>query len=120
MNETITIAGKEYEVLTLDRIGEAKCAATATGAFCNITTVVRDERPHRAIILDGHAIIDISWKALGIQPLKLIDRVPVSFEVEMGSRGDGFWFPIYCLDDAIAYQHAKKMKFRCVQITEEA
>lgn len=79
MNETITIDGKEYEVLTLDRIGEARHAATATGTIAAIIDVTRDGDPYRGIIVNGHAILEIAWQDLGIQPLKLVERNPVEF-----------------------------------------
>ena len=54
-----------------------------------------------------------------IQPLKLIERKPVEFNAEFALIGS-YWYPMHTLDDAQGTDNNKKMRFRCVQITEEA
>ena len=108
-------------MLTLDKISEITHAKLAGGKVVDAKwegDALRIGIPYSSSQYHVYCLEELEDN--NIQPLKLIERGPVEFTVEMGSRGDGFWFPIYCLDDAIAYQHAQKMKFRCVQVTEEA
>jgi hypothetical protein len=108
--------GKTYEVLTLDRISEITHARLAGGKVVDV-----EECPVRGelccLFIKGIWFRD--WNDLGIQPLRLVPKEPVTWVCEFGNSGDGFWFPIYCLDDALAYQHKEKKRFRCVEIVEE-
>ena len=84
MTETITIDGKDYEVLTLDRIGEITHDRLAGGKvvdaqyqteFCLGVTVASPEPDTQPTTL-----AESELESFGIQPLKLIERVPVEFE----------------------------------------
>ena len=113
MNETITIDGQDYEVLSLDRISEITHARLAGGA------VVRARRCREHSISwdyeDGQ--MDSAYHSrledLGIQPLKLIERVPVEF-IGVVYSGAGNPYVLAPMGTPSG------MKFRCVQITEEA
>jgi len=99
--------GKTYEVLTLGRISEITHAKLAGGK------VVKPEFSE----LVKEYYIDMSgevwqedWVSLGIQPLRLVQKEPVTFEACVDRRG---WIP--------APKEAEPGKrFRCVEIVEEA
>ena len=55
-----------------------------------------------------------------IQPLRIVPKVPVTFEATCVKIGAGYWYPLHSLDDGIAYQGYEQRKFRCVEIVEEA
>jgi hypothetical protein len=109
---TIEIDGKTYEVLT----GWARNVTHAQMA----TGIRSVDASHPCILIDGDAYTMRQVNANKIQPLRLMPKEPVTWVCEFGNSGDGFWFPIYCLDDALAYQHKEKKRFRCVEIVEEA
>ena len=124
MTETITIDGKDYEVLTLDRIGEITHAKVSSGAVLGAAPEL-DEDPQNDVVYlsyeDGTS--DQMWasslEVLGIQPLKLVERVPVSFKGEVqsltgvpGYLDGNKW--VLC-----PYEVKPGMKFKCFKITEE-
>ena len=82
MNETITIDGKDYDVLTLDRISEITHAKMGGGdivesEYNDLNDVIYVPFKNGDYRLSfGHESI----RFLGIQPLKLIERKPVKFE----------------------------------------
>ena len=119
MNETITIDGKEYEVLTLDRIGEITHASVAGGKVVNAETNLTDFWVWSPTLEHADATcFDVSELAdFGIQPLKLIERKPVEFVATFALVG-GFWTRVTCLDDGIAYKGNEQKKFRCVEVVE--
>jgi hypothetical protein len=122
MNETITIDGKDYEVLPLDRIGEITHAKLAGGKVWTAKGVKPETIEAYATIkrpgADGGRVLNASeFTDLGIQPLKLIERVPVEFVATFALVG-GFWTPVTCLDDGIAYKNCEQRKFRCVEVVE--
>lgn len=121
MNETITIDGKDYEVLTLDRIGEITHARLAGGKVVDaikLSAGISVGTPTRLDDEPSHGFYLQDLPDFGIQPLKLIERVPVEFEATFALVG-GFWTRVTCLDDGIAYKGNEQKKFRCVEITEE-
>ena len=83
MNETIKIDGKEFEVLTLDRIGEITHARLAGGKVMQAECVNElSEEPCVTIpTSNGEFYFDdvTELEVWGIQPLKLIERKPVEF-----------------------------------------
>ncbi len=120
---TITHEGKTYEVLSLDRIDEITHAKLAGGK------VVSCE------LRNGDAIRDLIWlfhdggqygvyvgflQDLGIQPLRLVPKEPMTFEATFAKDQSGYWHPMYGLDCGFAYQGKEQRKFRCVEIVEEA
>lgn len=121
MNETITIDGKEYEVLTLDRIGEITHAKTGSGAILTARSV--DGFHHVYSECESWDAVttfcDEEFAIFGIQPLKLVERKPVEFVATFALTG-GFWTRVTCLDDGIAYKNYEQKKFRCVEVVEEA
>lgn len=113
MSETITIDGKDYEVLTLDRIGEITHAKLAGGKVVDAknTGFIEIQTAHAEMILDSYEMAD-----LGIQPLKLIERKPVEFVGEVviaNFHGSDLMVVIPRSGVELG------MKFRCVQIAEE-
>lgn len=116
MNETITIDGNDYEVLTHDRICEITHARMGGGDIVeswhnelnDVISVPFKNGDYRLSF--GEASI----KFLGIQPLKLIERKPVEFVADVMP---GFGGTKYI---AIPDNVPVGMKFRCVQITEES
>jgi hypothetical protein len=116
---TIEHDGKTYEVLTLDRISEITHAKLAGGKVKEVSLRGSQQRWVVWDWVKGYGGVYIEELAdFGIQPLRLVLREPVTWVCEFGNSGDGFWFPIYCLDDALAYQHKEKKRFRCVEIVE--
>jgi hypothetical protein len=59
-----------------------------------------------------------AFQILGIRCLRKFKPKPIEFEAEFVSY-DGNWRPLYSLDDGLAYQNFKLIKFHCVQIMEE-
>lgn len=118
MNETITIDGKDYEVLPLDRIGEITHARLAGGKVVDArnTGFIEIETAHSDMALAPEEL-----EPFGIQPLKMFERVPVEFEARFYFR-DGFWEPTYLIDvvELSGIPESEVMKFKCVQIMEEA
>lgn len=55
---------------------------------------------------------------LGIQPLKEVKPEPIEFEATF-AKYDGKWYPLYGLNDELAYQNSMKARFRCVEILED-
>ena len=80
MTETITIDGKEYEVLTLDKISEITHAKLAN-MDVPLTASFSDKQPVGFVTWEysdcrcGTAWVDY-LDSLGIQPLKLVEREP--------------------------------------------
>ena len=118
MNETITIDGKEFEVLTRDRIGEITHARLAGGKVVVIDKVLDGKYGYIHWAESTGAYVK-DLEDLGIQPLKLIELVPVEFVATFALVG-GFWTRVTCLDDGIAYKGNEQKKFRCVEVVEEA
>ncbi len=117
--KTIEHEGKTYEVLTLDRISEITHAKLAGGKV-------------RQCVLRGHDNKFVEWQHpsncgayindfedLGIQPLRLVPKEPVTFEATFARESTGYWYPCHHLDDGIAYKGKVQRKFRCVEIVEE-
>jgi hypothetical protein len=104
--------GKTYEVLPLDRISEITHAKLAGGKV-----VEAEECPVRGELccLFRKGIWFCDWNDLGIQPLRLVPKEPVTFEatcvVDSGVRGETI---------INAPSHCIGKRFRCVEIVEEA
>lgn len=106
--------GKTYEVLTLDRIGEithAKLAGgkvvTASEIDCGIVTLAS---PTSYI---STRFGEDELEHFGIQPLRLVPKVPVTFEGRSVRTLQGdvcIWLP----------HEVEGKRFRCVEIVEEA
>ena len=114
MNETITIDGKEFEVLTRDRIGEITHARLAGGKVVVIDKVLDGKYGYIHWAESTGAYVK-DLEDLGIQPLKLIERKPVAFVGTVG-HGDNMTCGIICVPKEAKFG----MKFKCVQTTEEA
>lgn len=112
--KTITHDGKEYEVLPLDRISEITHAKLAGGKVVVATYVLRSicslyvRSPIHGVtdtLYDGNELADF-----GIQPLKLLPKVPVEF-VATAEPGTSFSYiqaPFHCAGKT----------FRCVEVTK--
>ncbi len=110
MNGTITIDNQDYDVLTTWK------GATHAQLVTGVKTFAQSPF---GMLIDGGPYSMKQINDNNIQPLKLIERVPVEFSVEFALIGS-HWYPLHTLDDAQGSVNNKKMKFRCVQITEEA
>ena len=80
MTETITIDGKDYEPLTLDRIGEITHARLAGGKVVGAKKCdpyIRVGVPQTSD--NCHVYYSEELEDNNIQPLKLIERKPVEF-----------------------------------------
>lgn len=124
MNETITIDGKDYEVLTLDRIGEITHARLAGGKV--VKTLPRDDVHFVKVKLDiaYHDFFYAELDPLGIQPLKLIERKPVEVigkftGVEVYADA-GYEVAQFMVPLGTGKLIGRKMDMKLVQITEEA
>ena len=119
MNETITIDGKDYEVLTLDELqgdlGFDLYVRLANGEVKTAEYFHRSELVGIKVRGDRYDIGKHYLEAFGIQPLKLIERVPVSFTDTVKHSNMHI---LNYLDVPAGIPVG--MKFRCVQITEEA
>lgn len=124
MNETITIGEQDYEVLTLDDLrGELSFQLYVRLASGDVKTA---EYLHRAELVgvnvrgDRYDIGKDYLESFGIQPLKLIERVPVEFvgEVNAFDISERPYTMTLTIPDGLKFSTG--MKFRCVQITEEA
>lgn len=124
MNGTITIDEKEFEVLTMGKHSSMTHVLFAGGTVeeaesCN------DQAKRFWVFADspdnptGDRYTVETARLHNIKPLKLIEREPVEFNAEFALIGS-HWYPLHTLDDAHGSDNNKKMKFRCVQITEEA
>jgi hypothetical protein len=117
---TIEHEGQTYEVLSLDRISEITHAKLAGGKVKEVS--LRGSQ-QRWVIWDwvkGYGGVYIEdFEDLGIQSLRLVPREPVTFESTFAKDKDGKFYPVYSLDDGIAYQGYDQKRFRCVEIVEE-
>ena len=118
MTETITIDGKDYEPLTLDRIGEITHARLAGGKVVGAKKCdpyIRVGVPQTSD--NCHVYYSEELEDNNIQPLNLVERKPVSFvsfsTLEHTDRGD---LMVICAPHEVK----EGMKFKCVQIIEEA
>jgi hypothetical protein len=59
-----------------------------------------------------------SIRFLGIQPLRLVPKEPVTFEATFALSGSS-WYPLHHLSDGLAHQNSTTKRFRCVEIVEE-
>lgn len=82
MNETITIDGQDYEVLTLDNPEEWTHLKTGEGKAVQIVNSIDDS--FEVLLSDGSPFFfrQAAITDLGIQPLKLLERKPVEFTRE--------------------------------------
>ena len=118
MNETITIDGQDYEVLTTDpeSIKHITHARLAGG----VVSVEKNKGKRYIAWQYPDGTEDTAWieklEFIGIQPLKLIERKPVEFVGEV-VRIDGGNYYVDTINVPVTVQ--PRMKFRCVQITEE-
>ena len=112
---TIKDGENEYEVLTIDRISEITHAKLAGGKVrkCvlrgQFNKFIEWQHPS-----NGGAYIN-DFEDLGIQPLRLVPKEPVTFEgvvvkEDLGVRDD--WV-IYAPEEYVG------KRFRCVEIVEE-
>lgn len=110
---TIEHEGKTYEVLTIDRISEANHAVTSVGVVREIQRSEVDGEPHCLIPMNGFVICQDIWEHIGIIPLRLVPKEPVTFEGVA-----------YLGSDSHAYIRLPKdysgKRFRGVEIVEEA
>lgn len=121
MNETITRDGQEYEVLPLDRINEITHAKLAGGKVihCDVKTpavmepYITMRRTHAT--KETFGLSDMA--DFGIQPLKLLPKVPVEFVATFAKSGTD-WYPLHRLSDGLAHQNSATKRFRCVEVTE--
>ena len=118
----ITHEGNDYEVLTRDRISEITHARLAGGVIVNSEY---DPGFHRVTLLGEHLgtcfkkpFIMMELEMYGIQPLKLLEKVPVEFTDTFAQCVDGKWYPVYSLDDGFGYQRCEQKVFRCVEVTK--
>lgn len=124
MNETITIDGKEYEVLTLGKHSSMTHVLFAGGTVEEAETC-NDQGKGFWVFADnpdnpnGDRYSVETARLHNIQPLKLIERKPVEFVADFAKSGS-VWYPLHHLSDGLAHQNSEVKKFRCVQITEEA
>ena len=124
MSETIRIGGEDYEVLTLDRISEITHARLAGGkvveAFCSGYGIVRTNSPTGQYAQTLLGLEEL--EPFGIQPLKLIERVPVEVigkftgvEVYEDYEVAQFMVPL-----GTSKAIGRKINMKLAQITEEA
>lgn len=125
MTETITIDDQDYEVLTLDRIGEITHAKLAGG---KATTAQDRLNAIRVFIPNGsgeyHCWSPGELEDFGIQPLKLIERVPVEVigkftGVEVYAVA-GYEVAQFMVPLGTGKLIGRKMDMKLTQITEEA
>ena len=115
--------GQTYEVLSLDRISEITHAKLAGGKVVDAQKAspgyfkvrASDESDPHHFCYKTQELADNN-----IQPLRIVPKVPVTFEATCVKIGAGYWYPLHSLDDGIAYQGYEQRKFRCVEIVEEA
>ena len=122
MNETITIDGKEYEVLTLGKHSSMTHVLFAGGTVEEAETC-NDQGKGFWVFADtpdnpnGERYSVETARLHNIQPLKLVERVPVEFEEYVS----GVVLHINEIPVILAPMGTPLgMKFKCVQITEEA
>jgi hypothetical protein len=111
---TITHDGKTYEVLTIDRISEITHARLAGGKVKEVS--LRGSQ-QRWVIWDwvkGYGGVYIEdFEDLGIQPLRLVPKEPVTFEGMVKSGLGGARYLIVPGSEPVG------KRFRCVEIVEE-
>ena len=115
----IELEGKTYEVLDAANLESIKLITHAKLAGGKVVEV--EECPVRGELccLYSKGIWLRNWQDLGIQPLRLVPKEPVTFEATF-ALVSGFWTRVTCLDDGIAYQGYEQKPFRCVEIVEGA
>lgn len=109
MNETITIDGIEYEVLTQDRISEITHAKLAGGKVTKVSTA---DDCHFIRLTPALEFFYSELEPFGIQPLKLLPKKPVEF-VEVVRSGCRLGAVIEVPEGFIG------KKFHCVEIVGE-
>ena len=118
---TITHEGNEYEVLSLDpesikQITHARLAggkvvvAQYQTEFC-VGVMIESPEPDT----QGNTFSESELEPFGIQPLKLLEKVPVEFVGEV-SRIDGGNYYVDTINVPVTAKPG--MKFRCTQIVE--
>lgn len=122
---TITHEGNDYEVLSLDRISEITHAELAGGEVVESQSHESCGKPYIFIPLIAAdsseyqiSLNIVNIQRLGIQPLKLLEKVPVEFTDTFAQCVDGKWYPVYSLDDGFGYQQCEQKVFRCVEVTK--
>ena len=107
---TIEHEGQTYDVLTLDRISEITHAKLAGG---KVVEAFIGWKGTSAYIAEPVMLSIQGWEPLGIQPLRLVPREPVTFEARATRTLQGdvcIWLP----------HEVEGKRFRCVEIVEEA
>ncbi len=109
--------GKTYEVLPLDRISEITHAKLAGGKVTKSVHVhdgwIRVESPSE-LVIGAHEYLHDELNDLGIQPLRLVPKEPVTFEAYAVRPIGAGQVLIVCPFEA------DLKRFRCVEIVEEA
>ena len=110
-----------YEVLSLDRISEITHAKLAGGKVVTAETNGTDVWLWSPTMEHADATcFDLTeLEPYGIQPLRLVQREPVTFEATFALSGSS-WYPLHHLSDGLAHQNSTTKRFRCVEIVEEA
>lgn len=122
-NETITIDGKDYEVLIFGKYAE--CETVSHGLLGNGILLECTYAGEATYQVDGYIMSSQTILKWGIQPLKLIKRVPVEFVGvcfggEYGKQSSRLYLSI-SPDDAQKMGGIKiGSRYKLVQITEEA
>jgi hypothetical protein len=117
---TIEHEGQTYEVLTLDRISEITHAKLAGGKVVGASTGNEIVRIPDSANIGYHYYSKEELEDLGIIPLRLVPKEPVTFEATFVKGMLGEWLIINNLDEALAHQGYVSKRFRCVEIVEEA
>jgi hypothetical protein len=118
---TIEHDGKTYEVLDPTSTASQDCEFAILGdGTLRSCKYKEDSRGDSGFLVADSWVYFRSMKLLGIQPLRLVPKEPVTFEATFARESTGYWYPLHHLDDGIAYGGKVQRKFRCVEIVEEA